>query len=101
MGMPSVYQEPDTVTGLLENETKPSAAKVPGTGIFGIEVLTVSLSGSNIMSYIVCPSTKESLGPSLFAAVVVELRSPTASAILCATLAGSVDLSNGLCSGPN
>ncbi len=98
--MPSVYQEPDTVIDPLENEFRPSAARVPGTGILGIDVLTVSLSGSNMMSYIVCAST-EPIDPSFLEGVVVELRSPTASAILCATFAGSVDLSSGFCSGPS
>ena len=99
--MPSVYQEPDTVIDPLEKELRPSAARVPGTGILGIDVLTVSLSGSNMMSYIVSASTKP-IAPSFFeGVVVVELRSPTASAILCATFAGSVDLSNGFCSGPS
>ena len=101
--MPSVYQEPDTVIDPLEKELRPSAAWVPGTGILGIDVLMVSLSGSNMMSYIVSASTKP-IAPSFFkgvVVVVVELRSPTASAILCATFAGSVDLSNGFCSGPS
>ena len=98
--MPSVYQEPDIVVDPLEKELRPSAARVPGTGILGIDVLMVSLSGSNMMSYIVSASTKP-IAPSFFEGVVVELRSPTASAILCATFAGSVDLSSGFCSGPS
>ena len=96
-----MYHEPDTVTELLEDPVKPSAAKVPGGGMFGIDVLTVSLSGSYMISYIVSASESAIWSPVLSADLVVELRSPIASAIRCAALAGSVDLRSGPCSGPS
>lgn len=41
MGMPSVYHDPDTDTVEETFDVNPSAAKLPGMGMFGIDVLTV------------------------------------------------------------
>jgi hypothetical protein len=44
IGMPKVYHAPETVREA--DGCRPSAASVPGIGIFGIVVRTVNLTGS-------------------------------------------------------
>lgn len=96
IGIPSVYHEPEIVRPEVI-VPKPSAAKEPGIGILGIDVRTVRRIGSYIMSYIVCPAVLSLVPP----VVVVVLLSPIASAMRSATFPGSVEASNGFCSGPS
>lgn len=95
IGIPRVYHEPEIVRPEVI-VPKPSAAKEPGIGILGIDVRTVRRIGSYIMSYIVCPAVLSLVPP-----MVVVLLSPIASAMRSATFPGSVEASNGFCSGPS
>lgn len=89
-GIPRVYHEPETDKEEEALVVSPSAARLPGMGMLGIDVRIVLLAESYTRSYIGFPVCGE---------VSVEERllfSPIALAIRSATLAGSVLRSSGL-----
>lgn len=91
MGMPRVYQDPETDSEEEALVVSPSAARLPGIGILGIDVRMVFLSESYTRSYIGL-----SLWPEAFVVDERLLFSPIALAIRSATLSGSVLRSSGL-----